>query len=193
MLRWRNPAEPIPMLLRSSLWWSGKHKEIFLDGKETQHASKIPVTLGKHALTLTVEDFDPAYAIILMTGRLNEDYVRLLPLEGDTFFCSVPDATWRYSLKPPVGDAWQLPDFDDSAWLPMVEKPFPPRSEKYTSGLDEWTNGLIEEGAVGLGIDTSPSFMQQIKALLGKQSTLPRIYIRKTFIVRQGRQKEEEP
>jgi hypothetical protein len=187
VLRWRNPVEPLPMIVRSSLWWNGEHEEIAFDGKRSEPGSKVPITYGKHALTLVVRDFDPEYAFVLMTGHLDAEYVRVLQLEGERVFISVPDNTWRYTLKQPEGDAWQQPDFEDHSWQPMVQKPFGPMRDVY----EDWRRSLTEQGAVGLGIDIVPSLLKQIKSRLGRKSTLPAIYIRKAFIVSQRRKQEE--
>jgi hypothetical protein len=191
VLRWRNPVEPIPMILHLSFWWNGEREQIALDGKDTEYAARTPVTFGTHVLTMIVRDFDPAYAVVLMTGRLDAEYVRVLQLEGDMVFLSVPDNTWRYTLKPPEGDGWQRPDFDDRSWQPMVQKPFAPPPKNSLGDASGWTKDLTDQGAVGLGIETTPSLIQQIKTLLTKNSSLPTVYIRKTFTVSRPRPEEE--
>ena len=158
-------------------------------GVET--SSKVMVTYGKHVLTLTPREFNPAFALLLIVCRLDANYVRVLQPEGDTFLLSVPDGTWKYTLETQEDDAWRQPDFDDSSWLPMVEKPFAPLPPNYGGNLEDWTKDLTDQGAKGLGIDFTPSRLQQFKSQLGQNLSLPAAYVRKTFTVTQKRQEEK--
>src|SRR5262245_63731889 len=61
ILRWRNPDEPIPMSVRY-IYLNNGQPDITLDGKRIGIGSRIPVTFGKHVLTLEIHDIDPAFA-----------------------------------------------------------------------------------------------------------------------------------
>lgn len=178
VLRWRNPDEPIPMVLSISSW-NGKRNKIALDGEDISSSAKIPVMYGTHVLTTTITDFDPEYALLLLVGTFHEDYVRVLHLQGDTNLLSLPDGTWKYSLDPPQNENWQQPDFDDSGWNVMVEKPFGPLPNNWGGTISQWTKRQTDKGAKGLGIVTA----EANHALVGEQNTLPIVSIRKRFTI----------
>jgi hypothetical protein len=106
--------------------------------------------------------------------------VRVLHLEGETTLLSLPDGTWKYSLEPPQDDAWQQPDFDDSSWPAMVEKPFGPLPKNWGGSVSQWTKRETERGAKGLGIDTEEEGLQSQS---GQNKTLPVVFIRKPFSI----------
>jgi hypothetical protein len=183
VLRWRNPDEPIPMVVRSFAD-NGRWEYQGLDGTDTLFDAKLLITYGTHAFTLIVRDIDPKFAVALLVGKLDEQYARILRPQGDTTILSVPDGTWRYTLEPPQGDAWQQPDFDDQAWLPLVRKRIIARS-KYRR---EWTKELTDQGAQGLGVDTKAALVRQMRKAVGAGAPLPAIYIRKTFTLTKNQQ-----
>ena len=187
VLRWRNPDQPIPIVVRffSS---NGKLDYQGFDGDDTHFRSKRLVSYGAHALTLILRDVDPKFAMVLLAAKLDEQYTRILQPQGDTTILSLPDGTWKYTLVAPEGDAWQLPDFDDRDWLPMVEKPINSHSKQYGGDIRFWTQDILDQGAKPLGIDTRTSLMRQMRAMLGKQATLPAIYVRKTFSLEKNNQ-----
>ena len=189
VLKWRlleASAQPIPMRMRF-FSTNGKRDPWFLDHTSTEAVSKVPVTYGKHALSLVVREFDPTYALVLMVCQLDENYVRFLQPEGDTILLSLPDDTWKFTLKPPASEVWRHPDFDDSSWQSMVEKPFAPLPGNYGGDVNYWTKDLTDQGAMGLGIDFTPSSLQRFLSQFGRNPSPPAVYIRKTFAVTKRR------
>ncbi len=187
VLRWRNPDQPIPMVER---FFSGNGKLDYqgLDGDNTLFRSKQLVSYGAYALTLILHDVDPKFAMVLLAAKLDEQYTRILRPQGDTTILSLPDGTWKHTLVAPEGDAWQLPGFDDRDWLPMVEKPINSHSKQYGRDIGYWTQDILDQGAKPLGIDTRHSLVRQMRALFGKQATVPAIYIRKMFSLEKNNQ-----
>src|SRR5262245_40424789 len=115
VLRCRQPDEPIPMTIRTSVG-NGYRRNHRLDGADTGWLSRIPVKYGNHALTFESYEGNPAFALVMFVGQLYEDYVRILQPEGDTKIISRPDGTWKFALDQPPNDDWQQPDYDDSHW-----------------------------------------------------------------------------
>ena len=185
VLRWRNPDQPIPMVVR---FFSGNGRLDYqgLDGADMHFRPKLFVPYGAHALTFIIRDVDPKFAIVLLAAKLDEQYARILQPEGDTTLLSLPDGTWKYILEAPDGDAWQQADFDDHDWLPMTEKRINARSKQYGSDIGYWTQDKLDLGAKPLGIDMRSSLMRRVRARLGKHATLPAIYIRKTFTLQKN-------
>lgn len=177
VLRWRNPDQPIPMVVHS---FSGNGVLDYqgLDGTDTRFQSKLLVSYGAHALTMIMHDVDPTFAILLLAASLDKQYARILQPQGDTTLLSLPDGTWKYTLEAPQGDAWQQADFDDRDWLPMIEKPLLKRSKIYGGDISYLTKDTLEQGAKALGIDMRLPIVQRVRALLGKGAP---VYIRKTF------------
>jgi hypothetical protein len=118
VLRWRNPNEPLPMVIQLS--YGNGLPTILLDGQKTVSARN-PVSYGAHALAITINNFDPNFAILSLRAWLDEQYVRILQPTGDVEILSKPDGTWKYTLRVPATDEWHQPNFDDTNWLPMVE------------------------------------------------------------------------
>lgn len=181
VLRWRKPIPPIPMKMHM-FYGNGRSTNLTLNGQENLFNPKIPVDYGKNVLTFEITDFKPDYAVIFLYCQLDQEYVRILKPQGETTILSRPDGTWRYSLDDPNSN-WQIPDFDDSKWLPMIEKPvyLDPR---FSQELDERTKNFYEIGALPIGIDTSqPSITDKVKKLSTSDNMVSKVYIRKTFTI----------
>jgi hypothetical protein len=172
VLRWRNPDQPIPMLVRCfSLNGSVKHQR--LDGEDTYLHSKLLVSYGVHVLSLVIHHADPQFALVLLSAALDPQYARILQPEGDTTLLSLPDDTWRYTLEEPQDSAWQQPDFDDAAWTPLVDRPIKPASQQERRTIDSWTQELLDAGARPLGLDPQDADAHQMG--------LPAVSVRKRF------------
>lgn len=185
VLRWRKPGEPIPMLLRS--FTSGAKREfVAIDGENIGASPKIPVSYGMHALTLILHEVNPQFACLLLVAKLDQNYVRILKSQGDTTVRTLPDGTWRYRLEAPQDDLWKGPGFDDSGWHFMIEKPFGGLPRNYGDDIGMWTRDLVKEGAKGLGVEPERTFVNSVRATLGRETKLPAVYIRKTFEVLEG-------
>jgi hypothetical protein len=151
-----------------------------LDGVDARFASKILVTYGTHALTFIIREADLRYAVVLLAGRLDEQYQRILRPRGDVTLLSLPDGAWKYTLDPPEGDAWLQPDYDDRSWPALAAKRIITRSKIY-GRIGEWTKDLTDQGAQGLGVDMKGPLVRRMRARLGMQSIAPAIYVRTTF------------
>lgn len=163
VLRWRNPNEPIPMVIQTS--YSNGLPTILLDGQKTVSARN-PVSYGTHTLAITINNFDPNFAILSLRAWLDEQYVRILQPTGDVEILSKPDGTWKYTLRVLATDEWRQPDFDDTNWLPMVEKPIKPNPHGFT----HWDDRLKKHGMVPLGLSGEQALTQ-----------ISTVYIRKIF------------
>lgn len=182
VLRWRKAEAPIPMHIHH---WSGNgySSKSTLDGKDELFNPKVPVDYGRHVLTMEITKFNPVYAFILLYAEFNADYLRILQPLGDVNFVSLPDGSWRYSFDTPPAN-WTDPHFDDSLWLPCVEKPLNPQPKHYMGDISEWTSRYLERGAKALGIDsTESSVAEKIKTLTGAENLIDVLYIRKTFTI----------
>ena len=191
VLRWRQADEPIPMTIRSS-FGNGYWRNHRLDGVNTGWLSRIQVSYGNHAFTFENHEGNPEFAIVMLVGHLYEDYTRILQPQGDTTILSLPDGTWKYSLDQPSNDDWQRPEYDDSHWFSMVEKPLY-INPKFggVEYVNQWTQELAAQGAVALGLDTdNPVVAQKIQPLLRENQTLAIVYVRKTFSIHKRSEKE---
>lgn len=189
VLRWQKPEVPIPMTMRDFAP-NGTSRNRTLNGSENLYSSKIPVSYGKHVLAIEINDFKPEYAVIFMYCQLDEDYVRILKPYGDTNILSLPDGTWRYTLDSP-DPKWQEPDFDDSGWHSLVEKPT--YADPRYGDISSSTQRLVDKGAVPLGIDIeNPNILEQLKHLLTSENVIPKLFIRKTFTIIEYVESDEE-
>lgn len=171
VLRWRNPDEPIPMTAHFFYGTSSKLETMQLDGVDIKHKPRIPLTYNTHVLTIEVKECDLTFGVVMFYSQLNADYVRVLQPEGDLTVISLPDGTWRCHPEPSDSSDWQNADFDDSTWLPMVEKPLSPLPKHYGGDPTYWTKEFIERGAKPLGLDTD-------------SASVPYLRVRKVFTLR---------
>ncbi len=176
VLRWNNPAESIPIIIRY-FSENGTLVRMRFNGQDKQFG-KYRISYGKHVLALEIKNFDSHYAVLLLAGWLDEDYTRILKVTGDTKLLSLANGTWKYTIKNPDDNnqkqltfnniAWHMLDFDDSDWPSLIEKPLKPDP-------GYWTKSLLEQGAVPLGIDGNTDSSS--------------VYIRKSFTI----QPQEHP
>lgn len=180
VLRWRQPDQPIPMRVRF-FSGNGTHEYQGIDGTDTRFSSKVLVSYGTHTLSFILRDVDPQFACVLLTGTFDADYLRILQPQGDTMILSLPDGSWTYTLEAPTDAAWQHPDFDDTGWLLMSEKPVIAHSPMYGDNIAYWTQDKLDLGAKPLGIDVASSLAQRVNTWIGRSTLIPAVFIRKTF------------
>jgi len=188
VLRWRKAQPPIPMQTRFG-WGNGRMPDRKLDDQYNLFHPKLPVDYGTHVISMIATDVNPSFAIVLMVGELNADYLRILQPEGETLILSSADGSWRYTLDEPADD-WRTVEYDDSAWRPMVEKPVE-NLERHR----EWDSKIVDRGAIPIGIDMGEpesNFFAQVKQLLSAKNTIDKLFIRKTFTITEAIQDDEE-
>jgi hypothetical protein len=145
VLRWRRPGAPIG--LSFSKYIEPAPSDICLDGKKLDE-QRTEVTPGEHVLSLTIEAPE-SDGFLLMTVRLRPD----IPTARRPTASSNADGTWRATLADPAtanGEGWRLPGFDDSAFVPLVERAVPE-----PKGNLKWSWQLLQETAKGLGLPAS--------------------------------------
>ena len=145
VLRWRRPGAPIG--LSFSKYMAPAANDICLDGKKLDE-QRTEVTPGEHVLSLTVEA-PQNEGFLLMTVRLRPD----IPTARRPMASSNADGAWRATLEDPGaarGDGWRLPGFDDSAFVPLVERAVPE-----PEGNLKWSWEWLQRTAKGLGLPQS--------------------------------------
>ena len=140
VLRWTRPGAPLGVSF--SKYFTQSVDDLCLDGKKLGEQRE-QVTPGTHAVSFTI-DVPGEEGFVLMTMRLEPELVNARQQKA----ASKPDGTWRATLVGPSGDAWRLPDFDDSAYTPLVERevPAPDGNKKF---MWEW----LKKEATGLGLE----------------------------------------
>jgi hypothetical protein len=140
VLRWTRPGAPIGISF--SKYFARPVEDLCLDGKKLSEQRE-RVAPGTHVVSFTIEA-PGEDGFVLMTLRLDPDVVTARRSK----VASKADGTWRATLSAPSpGDAWRLPDFDDSAYTALVERevPAPDGQKKF---MWEW----LKKEATGLGL-----------------------------------------
>lgn len=142
VLRWRRPGAPIG--LSFSKYIAPSTDEIFLDGKKLDE-QRATVAPGEHVVSFTIEA-PRQEGFLLMTVRLRPD----IPTARRPSASSNADGTWRVALEAPAAagdERWRLLEFDDAAFVPLVERPVPE-----PKGNQKWSWQWLQETAKGLGL-----------------------------------------
>jgi hypothetical protein len=141
VLRWTSPGAPLGVTL--SKYFARPVDDLCLDGSELTE-QRATVTPGAHVISFTM-DVTAEEGFVLATLRLEPD----LPNAAQRTKSSRADGSWRATLSAPeAGDAWRLPDFEDSAYVPLVERAVPePHGNR--AFMWEW----LTKEATGLGLD----------------------------------------
>lgn len=140
VLRWTRRDAPIGLAF--SKYLAQPVNDLCLDGNELAE-QRAKVTAGKHVISFTI-DVTGEEGFVLMTVRFEPKLANARQKE----MASRADGSWRATLvEPAPGGAWRLPDYDDSAYAPLVEReiPAPEGNEKF---MWEW----LKEEAAGLGL-----------------------------------------
>lgn len=166
VLRWRNPAVAMPVLI--TVLGPQPKQTILLDGVAPVSARPL-ITCGEHVLAIIV-DAVPSEAGMLMAsltcdaGR-QEGTDDAVPTQ-EKMVLSKADGTWRYQLSAPPDDAWLQPGYDDSAWPALVRQPMAvPAKDDY------WRSDLYKKLSI-LNADS-----------LGPQQPTATIWVRRQFVL----------
>ncbi|WP_224242198.1 hypothetical protein [Hyalangium gracile] len=151
VLRWRKPDADLGITLSSYLGVASEG--FFLDGKPIQEQRTL-VSPGEHVLSFVVDE-PGKQGFLLMEISLRPH----IASAKQSQVTSRADGRWRAATRQPP-EGWQLPGFDDSSFVPLVEKPV---SEP--KGSDRWLWGMMQRNAKGLGLP----------------SPAPRAWVRWTF------------
>jgi hypothetical protein len=140
VLRWTRPGAPFGVTFAK--YFARPVEDLCLDGKPLTE-QRAQVTPGTHVVSFTI-DPPGEDGFVMMTLRLTPDI--LTARQKKT--ASRADGSWRATLDaPPPGDAWRLPDFDDSTFTRLVE-----REVAAPQGNDQYTWQWLRQGATGLGL-----------------------------------------
>jgi hypothetical protein len=140
VLRWRRPGAPLGIVLAKYL--ARPVDDLCLDGKKLAEQRE-QVAPGTHLVSFSI-DAPGEDGFVLMTLRFEPN----LATARRPKLASKADGSFRATLaEPPAGDAWRLSDFDDSAYVPLVERevPAPDGNKKF---MWEW----LKKEATGLGL-----------------------------------------
>jgi hypothetical protein len=177
VLRWRKPDQEFAIVFRSGAR-NGRTPYVGLDGQDTDHASKHMLKPGTHVLAIQKAEVDPSKPVLLFAAQVEAQYQRILELQGDTSLLSLGDGSWKYSLAPQADEAWQAPDFDDSAWPALQAQP----KKKVTKKDAFWDEEILELGAHYLWLDRKAEAVQAALAASEDGKTLS-LSIRKVFTI----------
>jgi hypothetical protein len=151
ILRWRGPADPVPV----KLWVLARGDyQAFLDGTALSSARPL-VSPGQHVLALRLERSTDGELVLMFAGLTDEKHLELQASPGTeppALILSRPDGSWLYTTEEPADDTWMRPGFDASNWPAMVpEAPpqsDPERAESY------WIDRMQEDGAQPIGVSS---------------------------------------
>lgn len=150
VMRWRKPNEPMTMWVNINS--TAQTESMILDGENVLWKTRLGITWGNHVFAMSFEDVDLSQGFLLFSARLDDQFVRILQPEGETKILSKPDGKWKYTLKQPLSNDWQLTDFDDSTWLPMIAKALPAKNFRGYD-MSDFYQRARDRGAEDLGVD----------------------------------------
>jgi hypothetical protein len=140
VLRWTRPGAPLGVTF--SKYFARPVDDLCLDGQKLAEQRE-RVTPGTHVVSFTIDAPGEA-GFVLMTLRFDPNLATALRPK----VASKADGRWRATLAPPdAGDAWRLPDFDDSAFAPLVEREVPA-----PDGNSKFLWEFLKKEATGLGL-----------------------------------------
>jgi len=138
VLRWRRVGAPI--LVWFSAYVDGTVVGLFLDG-EPLSVQRRMVQPGSHVLSFIVDE--PGNdGIFLFRMTLSPS---LKTLKRPRFVSGI-DGNWRATMNAPPDD-WRMPGFDDSQFVPLVEREVPE-----PAGGSRWRWEVLTKEARGLGL-----------------------------------------
>ena len=149
VLRWRDPREGVPLVMR--LYAAGECS-VLLDGQQLPSARSI-VPFGRHVFGFVVSGVDPDY-MVLMAVAANVPPTRSASrVDEPVSIATAGDGSWRYAIDEPEGDGWLRPGFDDSGWQAMPVRQDRRPSQDPKRDYDRYqVERLAEAGAAGLGV-----------------------------------------
>ena len=151
VLRWRRPDADLGITFFCYL--SAPSEGFFLDGTPLQE-QRASVAPGEHVLSFVVEN-PGAQGFLLLRAWLQPQVASALRPDA----ISQANGRWRAETRQPP-EGWQLPGFDDSAFVPLVVKVVPKPQNNQS-----WQWESLRKVAKGLGLS----------------SAAPRAWVRWTF------------
>jgi len=147
VLRWRNPALGMPVVL----WlFANGDQQVFIDGMELASGRPI-LAYGEHVLALRLTNVPRKQGLLMFAAQRSPHpgFVADAVPDPSQFFVSRDDGTWKYAVAP-EGDAWRQADFDDSLWQPLAGMSIAePAKKEYAKKY--CYDKLLTIGAGGLG------------------------------------------
>jgi hypothetical protein len=168
VLRWRTP-EALGYRLNITVH-SPFRVVCGIDGTERE-SSRTVLSRGRHVLTLSIEDANPASGLFLLAAVYGEyaPYPHLPPdLQAKVLrLLSADDGTWKYALGEAPAD-WTAPTFDDADWPALVGTDLPPEPARNEIGHYGYQR-CVEAGAVCLRLPPNAATARTA------------VYVRRTF------------
>jgi hypothetical protein len=148
VLRWINPRQTVPFLMRI---YAPGPAEVFLDGTMPVSGTSL-LSIGNHVVAIHLTQANLEQGLLMFAAfstRERMGVTRQGPPVRELSVLSRADGSWRYTATQPVDD-WRLPEFNDAAWQPMIDRPIA-RPDKKQPG--SYQHQLLEEtGAHALGL-----------------------------------------
>jgi hypothetical protein len=151
VLRWRKPNEPMTMWVKINS--SAQTKSMTLDGENVLWKTRLGITWGTHVFAMSFQEANLSQGFLLFSAQLDDQFARILQPQGETEILSKPDGKWKYTLNKPLSDDWQLFNFEDAEWLPMVAKALPSKNSRGYD-MSDFYQRTRNLGAEDLGVET---------------------------------------
>jgi hypothetical protein len=169
VMRWRNPMQARP--LRVHLYTAAE-SFAWIDG-EALSVGRLDLCPGRHVLAVEIGEVDRAAGLLMAVLQHDShekppDDVPPGVIEPPLCVLSSADGSWLFSLQQPA-ESWRALDFDDSAWLPLVDQPIPEIGWGQPYGY-QWQS-CHQANSAGLGIPRSHEDV----------SSRGRVWVRKAF------------
>ena len=125
VLRWRRRADlPLEMWL-----YNAAPADVFLDGVPLASARPL-IPIGTHVLAFRLREVRSPGQTLIMFAAFHYERRSMRggmgPADGPRYvLTSDADGLWKYDGTAAEGDDWIKPDFDDSAWSPMIATALP--------------------------------------------------------------------
>jgi len=146
ILRWVRPGGPVDVDLRLQI--DAEAQSLWIDGLVPER-DRTSLPLGEHVLALHLVRPRGALLAWLQLERRQVERTRLM---------SSLDGSWRATPTRP-GSGWTTPDFDDSAWSPLVASSSVKPADSRLAWRYDW---LLREGAVPLAVDGSELWLRKV-------------------------------
>ena len=152
VLRWRNPDDGLPFLLRI---FTTHTCQVFLDGI-VPPSTRSMIPFGPHVFSLIVSDLPAGAAAFAFAAIHDETEVSSRPRVSPpsrrrTAILTAADGRWKYTTTAPADDTWMRADFDDSGWPAMTQRPAPVFDQKDPQRYR--LDSMLKTGAVCLGVE----------------------------------------
>ncbi len=142
VLRWINPEQSLPILLRM---YTRVDASVYIDG-ETIASSSPLIAKGRHVLAIILSpvarDGEAAFLFAAIDKKTSVPIV-----------LSVIDGTWKFTSATPPDQRWMNVGFDDSSWQGLTSIPLrkpDPRADEGSFAYEEIANA----GGQVIGVQT---------------------------------------